>query len=369
MRLLHINSYFSTSGLFSQLYDRQVEMGHQIQVYVPISHQYPQEKIAAKGSYTTISRCFNQIERYVFPIKHNKIWKDLEMNYHFGDLDLVHAHSLFSNGWLARQIYLKHNIPYIVAIRNADVRTFFERAPWLRKIGLDVMRDAQRIIFISQNAYNEVYNKYVPPKEYASLNEKTQVIANGIEDFWHENQYTKKITEIHQPLRFVSAGKLTSGKRFVELAEMLEEYARIYGPVELHIAGPSWDPKVEAQLEKYSHVHYHGPLSKEEMRNLYRKMDIFILLSYPETFGLVYPEAMSQALPVIYTRGEGFDSFFKNYQVGVSVDRFNQIALNEAIQYICKYYPQISKNASQGISYFKWDRIVKEYEKIYQTVS
>ena len=38
---------------------------------------------------------------------------------------------------------------------------------------------------------------------------------------------------------------------------------------------------------------------------IYRENDIYVMPSIIETFGLVYAEAMSQGLPVIYTRGQG----------------------------------------------------------------
>ena len=77
---------------------------------------------------------------------------------------------------------------------------------------------------------------------------------------------------------------------------------------------------------------------------------------------------MSQGLPVIYTRNEGFDSFFDNYQVGVSVDRFSQEEFNEAVTYICSHYAALVKAAVKGIHPFKWDRIIEDYERIYHKV-
>ncbi|MDZ7835042.1 MAG: glycosyltransferase family 4 protein [Alkalibacterium sp.] len=47
------------------------------------------------------------------------------------------------------------------------------------------------------------------------------------------------------------------------------------------------------------------PADKETLLDLYRNNDIFIMPSYTETFGLVYPEAMSQGLPVIYSEDAG----------------------------------------------------------------
>ena len=47
------------------------------------------------------------------------------------------------------------------------------------------------------------------------------------------------------------------------------------------------------------------------------------MLSIMETFGLVYAEAMSQGLPIIYTKGQGFDEQFDEGKVGYHADCFN----------------------------------------------
>ncbi|MGX7143998.1 glycosyltransferase family 4 protein [Facklamia languida] len=368
MKILHINSYFSTSRLFSNLYERQIQKGHELTVYVPIAYEYPKDKIAASGDYTDIVTTHHQWDRLLFHYKHRKILKDILQRYPIGRFDLIHAHSLFSNGWVARQLFLSHQIPYIVAVRNADVRTFFQKAPWLRSVGLNIMRDAQAIVFISENSYKEVFDHYVPAKDQEALKAKTKVIANGIDDYWHLNAYDHKTSDLHQPLRIISTGKLLPGKRFIQLAEMVQNLSSQIGPIEFHVVGPDWEPKIAQELREMDFVTYHGPLAPSELAQLYRQMDIFALLSYPETFGLVYPEAMSQGLPVIYTRNEGFDSFFDNYQVGVSVDRFSQEEFNEAVTYICSHYAALVKAAVKGIHPFKWDRIIEDYERIYHKV-
>lgn len=367
MRILHINSYYSTSGLFRQLFERQKTAGIDIDVYVPISRQYPEERLATSGAYTRVSRNHHQHERWLFHLKHRHILKDLKQHYQAENYDLIHAHSLFSNGWLAWKMWKQSGTPYVVAVRNADVRTFFGRMPWLRKMGLAIMRDAAHIVFISQNSFNEVYRDYVPTPLQAELKNKTSVIANGIDDFWHDHRYTSKKAQVHHPIKIVTAGKVTSGKRFVQLAEMVQEYNKLH-PTELHIVGPDWDQKITAQLKSMPNVHYHGSKTKEDMKDLYREMDIFALLSYPETFGLVYPEAMSQGLPVIYTQSEGFDSFFENYQVGVSVNKTDQLGFNKAVDYILKHYPQLCQNILIGSKNFVWDNVHQTYATLYQSI-
>ena len=67
--------------------------------------------------------------------------------------------------------------------------------------------------------------------------------------------------------------------------------------------------------------------------------------SKTETFGLVYAEAMSQGLPVIYTRGQGFDGQFEEGEVGYSVDCKDKKEISMKIIDIINNYDVISRNA------------------------
>lgn len=368
MKILHINSYYSTSGLFKHLYERQVNAGLDIDVYVPISYQYPNDRIAASGDYTLISRNHHRFERYLFHLKHYNILKDLKTQYQIQDYDLYHAHSLFSNGWIAYQLSKKTGIPYVVAVRSADIRTFFDKMPWLKTMGLKILKHASQIIFISRNNYNEVFENHIPASMKKALMEKTQIICNGIDPFWLNNLYTNKVAAIHQPLQLVSVGKAIPEKRFVQLAEMVKSYNDNIAPAHLHIVGPAWNPKIVEQLKAFQNVTFHGPMSKEALRDFYRTMDIFALLSSPETFGLVYPEAMTQSLPVIYTENEGFDSFFENHYIGVSVAKTNELGFTKAVDFIKKNYAQISKNALNASTKFNWDEVHQAYINLYQRI-
>ena len=90
--------------------------------------------------------------------------------------------------------------------------------------------------------------------------------------------------------------------------------------------------------------------------------------SITETFGLVYPEAMSQGLPVIYTRGQGFDGQFKEGEVGYSVDAMNIEDIASKVIAIRGDFAEMSKRCINSINKFDWNRITNCYEKIYRSV-
>ena len=126
MKVLHINSYYVGSNFYKNLYDKQKELGLDIDVYVPVSNAIDISKLQL-GDYTTISRNHNKYDRFCFHIKHNKIYKDIVNKYTISKYSIIHAHSLFSNGYIAYKIYKKYRIPYIVAVRNTDVNTFLRK--------------------------------------------------------------------------------------------------------------------------------------------------------------------------------------------------------------------------------------------------
>ena len=86
--------------------------------------------------------------------------------------------------------------------------------------------------------------------------------------------------------------------------------------------------------------------------------------SFHETFGLVYAEAMTQGLPIIYTKGQGFDNQFENGLVGYSVKADDIEDISKAIFSILCNYKSFNKQ-SEYSQKFRWDKIVNRYMEIF----
>ena len=76
----------------------------------------------------------------------------------------------------------------MVAVRNTDVNDFFRLMPHLRKRGINIMLNAQKVFFLSEAYKNQVFDKYVPNKYKEEIKKKTEVIPNGIDKFWFQNK-------------------------------------------------------------------------------------------------------------------------------------------------------------------------------------
>ena len=109
-------------------------------------------------------------------------------------------------------------------------------------------------------------------------------------------------------------------------------------------------------------------MPKEKLINLYRKCDIFVMPSFTESFGLVYAEAMSQGLPVIYSFGQGFDGQFAEGIVGYHVLARNFLSVADGIKNVINNYAMIRNNVAECAKRFNWSTVVKSYDDIYHII-
>jgi len=77
---------------------------------------------------------------------------------------------------------------------------------------------------------------------------------------------------------------------------------------------------------------------------------------------------MSQGLPVIYTRGQGFDGQFEEGEVGFAVSDSDPKEIADAIEKVCRDYRRIATNVTSDVQKFKWADICEEYREIYRGI-
>lgn len=364
MKILHINSYYSGSKFYKNLYDQQEKNGLDISVFVPVSSSINNQKDF--GSYTTISKNHNKFDRFVFHLKQYKIYKDLMKRYDLKKYSIIHAHSLFTNGYAAMKIKKDLNIPYIVAVRNTDVNIFLKKMIHLRQIGIKILENADRIIFLSESYRDVVLERYVPSSKKAEIYDKISVIPNGIDDFWFDNIGIENDELENSNLKLLQIGDVNKNKNIETTVKAIDLLIGKGYKVKLDVVGKVKDKKVFDMIKDLAFVNYLGIKSKEDLLKIYCSNDIFILPSINETFGLVYAEAMSQGLPVIYSKGQGFDGQFEDGSVGYSVDCLSEIDISNKITLIYRDFKSLSYSCVNNVFKFRWNNIGGEYSDIYR---
>ncbi|PKM61468.1 MAG: hypothetical protein CVU99_03200 [Firmicutes bacterium HGW-Firmicutes-4] len=364
MRILHINSYYAQGVFYKNLYDEQIRRNMAIDVYVPT----PVPVSRDLGTYTLISLNHKKVDRYIFHVKHMKIYHDIKKTYELRDYSVVHAHSLFSNGYVAMRIKRDFGIPYLVAVRDTDANVFFKRMVWLRKLGIDILKEAERIIFLSSTYRDAVIEKYVPIHLKKAVAEKSEIIPNGIAEFWLENSGVPKKIDNSKQLNLLFVGLINKRKNIPTTVRAIKILQNQGYEICFTIVGRVSDGAIFKQLKNEPFVQCISHSSREELIDIYRNNDIFVMPSITETFGLVYPEAMSQGLPVIYTSGQGFDGQFQDGQVGFAVNCYDAEEIAEKIIKIVTNYQELSENAVTSAKKFRWSDINQKYLNIYQEI-
>ena len=170
-------------------------------------------------------------------------------------------------------------------------------------------------------------------------------------------------------LSVVCVGKINKRKNIPTVQKALSIMRSKGWDIEFNVIGKVEDKSEIEIIKKDSLTSYFPPTNKEGLIDFYRKADIFVLASHTETFDLVYAEAMSQGLPVIYTRGQGFDGQFPDGEVGYAVCDTDSQEIAEAIEKLCMNYRVIASNVVGDVQKFKWDDICKKYREIYRGIT
>lgn len=364
MKILHINSYYNGRFFYKNLFDKQVENGLEINVFVPVPTPFKKTDVDV-GSYTIISENHKKYDRLFFHLKHTKILKDIQKKYILNEHTLIHAHSLFSNGYIAMMLKKKYGTPYVVAVRNSDVNVFFKRMLHLRKMGVRILKEATKIIFLSEPYKDMVLNNYVPKRFKMDFHQKSIILPNGIDDFWFESKSRERVELVSNYLKILYVGEINKNKNLTTTIEAIEVLQKKGYKVMYTVVGEISDENVFDQIKQHQCVNYIPPLPKEELKKIYNTNDLFVMPSIHETLGLVYIEAMSQGLPLIYSRGQGFDGKFEDKEVGYAVDCFDFLEIAKRIEDIIKDYQKISARCIRAAVDFNWNSISQTLETIY----
>ena len=213
--------------------------------------------------------------------------------------------------------------------------------------------------------------KHLTKKMIRILREKTIIKPNGIESYWFENINLPQDKHNIKNLKLVQVSELDINKNLYATLNVVQKLNNSGIETNLNVVGTGREEERYKQfiLENgmNAYVKFLGYISdKEQLKNVYRNSDIFIMLSKRETFGLVYIEAMSQGLPIIHTKGTGIDGFFENGKVGYALDLNNLDECVDIVKKIIQNYKEISINCIEKVENFRWDRIAQDYIKLYQ---
>lgn len=370
-KVLHLNSYYIDNHLYASLYASLDTKFSQV-VYIPIKQdREPANEIVLENAEFHFSKILKSYHKYHFWGKIRTLLKNVVGKGLHKDVSFVHAHNLFNDGVVAYELKKRFGLRYIVAIRSTDVglqyRLMKHRRPYIHR----VLANAEKIVFISETFRQRLFTM-MPDSHVAKLKSKTTVISNGIDRFWHRNFRAKKELENPKKANFLFVGQIIPRKGLDSVILCIHHLNNSLGyDLTFTVVGDKHHNDLEyfdgfmANVKDKPFVNYLGSIrDKEKLLKIYRQADAFVMISRQELFGLVYIEALSQGLPLLYSDNEGITPFLSNFNVGESVCYDIEDDLqNKMIKFLKNY--QSYEVPEDLIQNFDWNIIATTYGKFY----
>lgn len=384
MHILHISNSYGGTKVYENLYTQLDKLGVRQTVFVPLNaanHSRVGNQMInfqTQGSKIIYSTVLKSRHRFLYMDKINTIVKDFRKSVDLSRVDAIHASTLCLDGAVAYKLHQETGIPYMCAIRNTDVNNYYKVFKWRKGFFSKILKGAIKIIFISPKYKENFLGEIIPVGVRKDIEERVMVIPNGVSDVFLANK-NKEPRMFDGALNLIFVAAFYKGKGLVETIQAIELLRNKGYKITLNAIGKGLpnrphDKEYEAQVEELARgkdwIKTQTFKKPEEIIAEMRQANAFVMVSKPETFGLVYVEALSQHLPIIYAQGQGFDGYYPDGFVGYPAEAGNAENIAEKIESLINNYVKIAQNVeSLNLDEdFDWRNIGKKYLYIYKTL-
>ena len=364
MRVLHICCNLAGSTVFPQLFEALHAAGLEQEVFVPERRESDMNRNVPRGVPTHYALTVRASDMLLFFRKAQRSVPAIERAVDMKRVTLVHAHTLFTDGSIALELNRRWGVPYAVTLRYSDIEAIWKYEPHLRPLARRILRGAERVVFLSAAARDKVLTRWLSARDRAALEQKTEIIPNGIDPAW--------LTGVPRgalggTVRVGFAGRLLVRKRpldalaAVHAADDADAGRRFV----LRVCGAGALEKRLRDGLREGDALLGSAQGMEAMKRFYAACDVLLVPSKAETFGMVYLEAMSQGVPVIYTRGQGFDGQFPEGEVGFSVACGDVQEQAQRLLALCEDYEARSARCIARAQEYAWPRVAQRWLALY----
>ena len=279
--------------------------------------------------------------------------------------DVIHAHDwmCFPAGLAARAASGRPLVCHVHA-------TEFDRSgqhpnPHVYDLERRAVHECDHVVAVSR------YTKQILVDHYGVPESKVSVVYNGVD----LDRAGGPLSSTQRPIRdhvVLFLGRMTFQKGpdyFVRAAQLV---IRRMPNVRFVMAGGGdmYHRMIEfaADLGIGAHFHYTGPLSREDVRRLYRTSDLYILPSVSEPFGITPLEAISHGVPVIISKQAGVGELVEGC---LKVDFWNVEELAEKIVVLLKnsdLADTLREQSQSEVRRITWGRSAEKLESVFESL-
>lgn len=268
-------------------------------------------------------------------------------------------------GWLLKRT---HGLPYLIRMGGGDIPGFkpygYKRHyQWATPLTKRLWRDADGLIVVSADLRERVrrIDPFVLPV----------TIPNGVD---LEEFSPARAPRAGGPLRIITVSRLISRKRIDVLLEAARRIRNtVPTPFRIDLVGDGVDrPRLEsvsAAAGLADIVHFRGNASRDELPDIYRDADLFVLPSLAEGMPNVVLEAIASGLPVITTDTGGSFELVVAGENGFVVPKGDPEALAGRLTFFLKHPDacrSFGEKSREHARKFSWAVVAERTEDLYR---
>lgn len=283
-------------------------------------------------------------------------------------VDLIHAHLLGSNVYGALLAILCQK-PMIATFHGAVDVAAGER--FLRAKFAIIGWGASAIVCVSGRLQTELAERSPLPTR------KLRLIYNGVDpEVFHESPASGLREELALPPGariVVSIGNIRPAKGYEHLVDAAITMARkdplTHFVVVGHQRADLFDKLTEqlARAPEKPNVHWLG--FREDVVDILRQADVFLLPSISEGFSISTVEAMMARVPIIATRSGGPEEILVDGSTGLLIPTGNPGAIVDALDHLNDHQlgNRLAENAlAESLARFGLSGMLQNYKELYQ---
>lgn len=296
-----------------------------------------------------------------------KQMKLLEKEVIIKDYDLIHAHWSYPEGYIAKQIKEKYNIPYIITAHGSDIHTNMEKDKRIMELTLNALEKADKVLFVS----NALLEK---AKEFGYSGHNSCVVYNGVDKnvfrVIDKRLVRNKLGIKHTQKVVGYVGNLVYVKGADKIPEIFENINKINKNIAYIIVG---DGILREQIldkckQKDINVIFIGSVDPDKVAYYMNAMDVMVVPSRNEGFGNVIIEANACGVAVVGSDAGGIPEAVGD--VGIIVEKGNDFEIRFARAVVKLLNTNIDTNKLIKRAYeFDWNIIVQKELEIYKKIT
>lgn len=280
--------------------------------------------------------------------------------------DILHAHYATSFGFLGA-ICSVH--PFIISAWGSDIFSFPKQSFFHRMLLEWILGKADYLCSTSHVMAQEM-GRYLEPIQ------KIEVIPFGVD----VNQFAPP-----KQLRSDSQRKVVFGvAKYLQpvygLDILLESFAQLVrlksDQVLLRIAGDGPEllrlKSLASRLRISEHVEWRGAMPNSEIAKFYQNLDVVVVPSRQESFGVTAVEGSACGRPIIASRVGGLPEVVIDHETGIMVEKENSDELMQAMKYLVEHPEERNRMGQAGREFvlqnYAWEENVTQMEQVYREV-